>query len=163
MWKVVVVLLVVGFLGYHFAEKGGIKLPGQAASAEYDGYIEVRILMQAGQREIELVAIEERPSEVECEKREVNARIAQICPTGKVSCTLKSVECSRTIEPRFGRMLDKQKASVHYAHLEEEKDGKPRRGVVLGWGMTEQESKLVCGAIQTAALKNNSKNQVNCI
>ncbi|GMV30711.1 MAG: hypothetical protein AMXMBFR59_28360 [Rhodanobacteraceae bacterium] len=166
MWKVVVAVLVLGFLAYKFVGKQP-GTPGATAAdtGAYDGFIEVRMVMQGPQREIELVALEERPAAAECESKNAGARVAAMCPTGRngVSCSVKSVDCTRELEPRYQKMLDKKPASVHYAHIQiDEPSGTPRRGLVLGWGMTEQESLLICNAIRASA-GTKVKGTVTCI
>jgi hypothetical protein len=167
MWKAVVGVLVVGFVAYKIFG-GGHGAPAAASAGgrdAYDGYIEVRMLMQGPQREIELMAIEERPDAADCKNKSAGERIAAMCPKGRngLNCTLKSVECSRELEPRYRKMLEKQPVSVHYAHVEiDDPSGTPRRGLVLGWGMTEQESMLVCNAIQ-ASSGATVKGTVTCI
>jgi hypothetical protein len=164
MWKVVVSVLVVGFLAYKFIGGGGIH-PGAAKPAganAYEGYIEVRMLLKGPQREIEMVAIEERPPLADCDS-DVSARIAKLCPA-KVNCEIKSRECTTSVEPRYLKMLDQKPASVHYAHMQIDPDSaSPRRAIVLGWGMTEQESLAVCGSIKASANKNIKNGVITCI
>ena len=62
-----------------------------------------------------------------------------------------------------GKMLEQQPVSVHYAHVQiDDPSGTPRRGLVLGWGMTEQESMLVCNGIRSAP-SSKIKGTVTCI
>jgi hypothetical protein len=155
MWRVVAALLVLGFVAYTFVHKRPSAGDAAAVSADaYDGYIEVRMVMQGPQREIELVALEEHPKASECENKSAGARAAALCPKGRngLTCQIKSVECTRELEPRYAKMLDRKPASVHYAHITiDDPSGTPRRGLILGWGMTEQESMLVCNSIRTAS------------
>jgi hypothetical protein len=167
MWRVVVAILVLGFVAYKFVHKRPSAGDAAAISADaYDGYIEVRMVMQGPQREIELVALEEHPKASECETKSAGARTAALCPSGRngaVTCTVKSVECMRELEPRYLKMLDQKPASVHYAHIKlDDPSGAPRRGLILGWGMTEQESLLVCNGIRSAA-GTKLKGTVTCI
>ena len=164
MWKVIVAVLVLGFVAYRFADRPTASGPAAAGTgAVYEGYVEVRMVMQSGQREIELVAVEERPDASDCEKPDTATRLKSLCPSGRdISCSLKSLECVRDVEPRYRKMLDQQPASVHYAHLQVDGAAGPRRAVLLGWGMTEQESQLLCGAVQASAAK-NMKGTVTCI
>ena len=123
---IVVILLLLGLAGYKLASRSPAGAAGERAGVEvYDGYVEVRMLMQAEQREIELVAIEERPAASDCENRAAGNRIAAMCPgKGKgVTCSLKSLECSREIEPRYRKMLDQQPVSTHYAHMQIDERG----------------------------------------
>jgi len=168
MWRVIVVVLVLTFAAYRIIGGGAGKSgETQAAAGLYDGYMEVRMLMQGEQREVELVAIEERPPAGDCEKGVTGARLLGLCPAGsQLSCKIKSLERSREIEPRYRRMLEGQPASVHYAHVQVDGGGTaaPRRAVMLGWGMTEQESQMLCSAVQTSASKNNRLGgKVTCI
>ena len=157
MWRVVLAVLVLGFVAYKFVHKRPVSGDAAAVSADaYDGYIEVRMVMQGPQREIELVAFEERPAAADCQSKNVDNRVAAMCPANRggngLKCSIKSVDCTRELEPRYRKMLDKQPASVHYAHIEiNDPSGTPRRGLVLGWGMTEQESLLVCNAIRSSS------------
>jgi hypothetical protein len=167
MWRVIVVVLVLTFAAYRIIG-GGAGKSGEtpAAAGLYDGYMEVRMLMQSEQREIELVAIEERPPAGDCEKGVAGARLLGLCPAGsQLSCKIKSLECSHEIEPRYRRMLEGQPASVHYAHVQVDGGaGAPRRAVMLGWGMTEQESQMLCSAVQTSAGKSKRLGgKVSCI
>ncbi|WP_257387650.1 hypothetical protein [Tahibacter caeni] len=168
MWRVILVVLVLTFAAYRIIG-GGAGKPGDAPVADavnYDGYMEVRMLMQGDQREIELVAVEERPPAGDCEKGATGTKLLGLCPAGsKLSCRIKNLECSRDVEPRYHRMLDGQAASVHYAHVQVDSGpGAPRRAVLLGWGMTEQESQMLCGAVQASANKNNKLGgKVTCI
>lgn len=167
MWKAVVGVLVVGFVAYKIFGGGHAGSPagGTAGRDAYDGYIEVRMVMQGPQREIELVAIEERPDAADCQNKSAGTRVVAMCPPGRngLTCRLKSVECSRELEPRYRKMLEQQPASVHYAHVQlDDPSGTPRRGLVLGWGMTEQESLLVCNGIRSSA-STKLKGTVTCI
>lgn len=164
MWKVMVAVLVLGFIAYRFADRPAANGPAAVgAGAVYEGFVEVRMLMQSGQREIELVAVEERPDARDCEKPETATRLKSLCPTGRgISCSVKSLECVRDVEPRYRKMLEQQPVSVHYAHLQVDGAAGPRRAVLLGWGMTEQESQLLCSAVQASAAK-SMKGTVTCI
>jgi len=168
MWRVIVVVLVLTFAAYRIIGGGAGKMADSSAASgvNYDGYMEVRMLMQSGEREIELVAVEERPPAGDCEKGAAGARLLGLCPAGsQFSCKIKSLDCSREVEPRYHRMLESQPASVHYAHVQVDSGpGAPRRAVMLGWGMTEQESQMLCGAVQMSAAKNNKLGgKVTCI
>ncbi|MBL8296985.1 MAG: hypothetical protein JNN30_01445 [Rhodanobacteraceae bacterium] len=167
MWKVVLGIVVVGLVAYKmFGARPRESVSATAGGADvYDGYLEVRMTMQGPQREIELVAFEERPNAADCQNKSAGAQIVALCPKGSngVSCALKSVECSRELEPRYRKMFDRQPASVHYAHLQvDDPSGTPRRGLVLGWGMTEQESMLICNAIRSSAAA-KAGTRVTCI
>lgn len=168
MWRVIVAVLVLGFAAYRFVGKLPANGAGAAAGQPvYEGYLELRMLMNTGQREIELVAVEEKPYTADCEKRDAGSRIAALCPGGGkkgIGCSLKSLECSSQIEPRYQKMLDGLPVSTHYARVEtNDRGGTPRRAVVLGWGMTEEESLQLCTAIRESAGKRISGGTVSCI
>lgn len=164
MWKVIVAVVVLGIIAYRFGGSGTSVLPGSTAPALYEGYAEARLLLQAGQREIELVAIEERPDAAGCENGEIGKRLAAKCPS-QTGCRLKSFECARDVEPRYRKMLEGSAANVHYAHLQtDDGAGGTRRGVLLGWGLTEQESMMVCNGVVASAHKDKSfKGTATCI
>jgi len=162
MWKVIVAVLVLGFVAYRFAGPSGTD--AAAPDGLYDGYAEIRLVMRNEQREIEMVAIEERPNASDCNKPDAGARLTALCPQGHgLSCTLKSMQCVREIEPRYRKMLEQQPVSVHYAHLQADGGAAgPKRAVLLGWGMTEQESQALCRAVQAQAAR-DAKGKVTCI
>lgn len=164
MWKVIVAVVVLGIIAYRFGGSGTPVLPGATAPALYDGYAEARLLLQAGQREIELVAIEERPEAAGCENGEIGRRLAAKCPS-KTGCRLKSFDCTREIEPRYRKMLEGSPTTVHYAHLQADDGvGGTRRGVLLGWGLTEQESMMVCnGVVESTRKDQKFKGTATCI
>lgn len=168
MWRVIVAVLVLGFAAYRIVGKLPAASAGAAAGQPvYEGYLELRMLMKTEQREIELVAVEEKPFVADCETQDAGSRITALCPGGGkkgVGCSLKSLECSAQIEPRYQKMLDGQPVSTHYARVETNDRGStPRRAVVLGWGMTEDESLQLCNAIRASAGKKISGGTVSCI
>ena len=109
MWRVIVVVLVLTFAAYRIigGRAGKMADTPAASGANYDGYMEVRMLMRSGEREIELVAVEERPPAGDCEKGAAGARLLGLCPAGsQFRCKIKSLDCSREVEPRYHRMLE---------------------------------------------------------
>lgn len=166
MWKVIVAVVVLGIIAYRFGGSGSATsvVSGATAPALYEGYAEARLLLQAGQREIELVAIEERPEKAACDSGEIGKQLAAKCPK-QAACQLKSFECTREVEPRYRKMLEGAPANVHYAHLQtDDGAGGTRRGVLLGWGLTEQESMMVCnGVVASSREPGKFKGTATCI
>lgn len=166
MWRVVAAVLVLGFVAYKFVGRNPGGVPGSVAGKPvYEGYLETRMLMKIEQREIELVAIEEHPFAEDCDRQAMGNRVPVLCPAAKnVSCTLKTLECSGQVEPRYQKMLQGQPVSTHYARIEvADRGATPRRAVVLGWGMTEDESLILCNAIRAGAGEKISGSTVTCI
>lgn len=163
MWRTLVILAVIA-VGIGAWHKYGAthRLGGAAAQPVYDGFWELRMKIQAGSRDFEMVALGDRPLEKECAGGLSHFELSRFC-TAANHCSLQPLQCEHEIAPRYQRMLDAQPASLHYVRFSGDTPEGPRRAVVVGWGMTEEESALVCKQLRQSMAPKDAAFQVDCI
>jgi hypothetical protein len=107
-------------------------------------YGESRFTFQIPGREIELVTIGQRIGMEDClEMRDlVFQQIDAVCNNEKICYENKNYECKTTVDAKYQDMLDQQPSRTHYLHVKQ--PGENLNGVILYWGMTENESWVVC-------------------
>ncbi|UXI69236.1 hypothetical protein [Tahibacter amnicola] len=143
MRKLLLLMIVVGLCGWSVSALRRNAQAGVRLGPVYEGFAQIRMTIQAGSRDLELVVIGERPTEAECQKPNGGVEMAMACPPG-AQCAIKSYECTREIDPRYQRMLDMQPSTTHYVHFRVPEGDRTRRMVMVGWGMTEAESARMC-------------------
>lgn len=106
-------------------------------------YGESRFTFKIGGREIELVAIGQRYDTEDCQqfKDLVFEKVNTLCESDD-SCVGSDYQCKPELAANYLDMLDKQSARTHYVHIQRQSDN--LKGVVLFWGLTDDESLQVC-------------------
>ncbi len=163
MWRTLLVLAILAIgVGAWQKYRGSHPLGMSAAQPVYDGYWELRMKIQAGSRDFEMVALGDRPLQKECDEGISHLGLSRFC-TAANHCSLQPLQCEHEIAPRYQRMLDAQPASLHYVRFSGDTPEGPRRAVVVGWGMTEPESAMVCGQLRQAMAPRDAAFRVDCI
>lgn len=106
-------------------------------------YGESRFTLKTANREIELVAIGQRYGTDDCLllKDLVFEKINAVCGNEDI-CVESNYQCKDELASSYMDMLDKQGARTHYLHIQRQSDD--LKGVVLFWGLTDDESLQVC-------------------
>ncbi|GEM_PF-6159234 len=158
MWRALAFLVVIT------AALGALlKLKPQTQRPVFDGYWEMRLKIRAGNRDLDLVALGDRPLMQECEGGAPKLALPQFC-TDAVHCATQDFQCEREIAPRYQRMLDMQPANLHYLHYAMQTSEGLRRVIIVGWGMTEAESAEICKRLEhEAGPKQNEAVAIHCI
>jgi hypothetical protein len=124
-------------------------------------YGEARYALDFPQREIELVAIGQRFDNGKCKKDSIIHEVYKICENSP-NCSEIKYECKSKVEPEYQRMFKQQQASTHYVHMQDAKD--KTEGVILLWGLTEQESLGFCQSLVNNFLeKRDDDFKMRCI
>lgn len=156
MWKVLLGILVAGFVLHRLATGWSQPAAPHAAAtpvaAAVNGYLEARVLMRSQQQEAEIVVVSDSPTSAQCAHGAEAMRSVLQCAESKESdmtCEVKSFVCRPDVDLRYLRMLDKQPAALHYAHLQYGADdaAQRRRAVIVGWGFTVELSQVFCDSL----------------
>jgi len=165
MWRTIAVLIVLGLIimaAQKYRTQHGSATLG-AGRPVYEGFWEMRLKIQAGSRDFEFVAVGDKPLQEECDGGEAKLGLAKFC-TAANHCTKQAFQCEHEAQPRYVRMLDQQPASLHYLHYNVETPEGPRRAVLVGWGMTEEESQQVCQHLTAdPGMKLEGMKKITCI
>jgi hypothetical protein len=163
MWRTLAILVVlVAGIGAWQKYGGSHGFGALAAQPVYEGFWELRMKLQAGSRDFEMVAVGDRPLVKECEGGLTHFELSKFC-TPANHCTLQPLQCEHEVAPRYQHMLDQQPASLHYVHLSGDTPEGARRAVVVGWGMTEDESSQVCKGLRETMSAKDSAFKISCI
>ena len=124
-------------------------------------YGEARYALDFPERDIELVAIGQRYNTDDCEKDSIIQKHYQICEHTP-HCSEIKYECKPTMESEYKRMFNQQASSTHYIHMQDLRD--QLQGIILLWGLTEQESKGFCQSmVDDFLLKRDKDITIRCI
>ncbi len=113
-------------------------------------YKEVRVVMQVGSREIEMVSYLSRDSSEPCQESERWFVDAALNCEDLGNCSVRERSCLNGLPDRYLPMFDKRRDTTAYLHLEHA--ASRREGVVLFWGLNESESIKVCQDIRAHLL-----------
>jgi hypothetical protein len=128
-------------------------------------YGQTRLTMQMQNRDFELVATGERYGEEDCQALVTDwtyELLTKVCNTDGVSCSNMKYRCDPDVDAKYFDMLDKHPDRTHFFHAERRDD---LRGVFLYWGLTAEESLLVCNMAlqQIKAMKLENLREAQCI
>jgi len=143
MWRFVVVALLLAGLGLYAFKKKTTPVAEADQISEYQ-YAEARVSLHVNGRELEMVAIREKPTAGECSGTDGPQFVKDFCKAGGPQCKLVSSECTNTLQQRYIKMLAKQPVSVPYTHFTIPRDSTEHKLVFVGWGLTVDESNLIC-------------------
>jgi len=160
MERILVILLViaVGAVYVYNNKLDRTISPDQAADVVF---LESRLKMTLKDRSIQLVVIGRGTKNLGCIESPINSHVQDMCKDKDVSCVATGVKCKKDVDNRYQRMLDKQKASTHYVHMENK--NKSAAGVVLFWGLTDRESKTICDYLTQRLRSKPGPVETNCI
>lgn len=141
MNKLILVVIVAAIGGYFSYAHQSKQQPDKPIV-----YGESRFTFQIGSREIELVAIGQRYDTEDCQqfKDLVFEKVSAVCE-GENGCVESKYQCKQELESNYLDMLDKQSSRTHYVHVQRQSDN--LKGVVLFWGLTDDESLQVCNIV----------------
>lgn len=138
---VIVILAAIGKFARHDKPKAAAEPPGPA-------YGEARVKMVAGNRDIEMVVVGEKPTKSDCDPNSGTYKLPPVCSSGQITCKLTKVECSDTLGDRYLNMLAKKQTGVHYVHYVRKQGEVERKYAMVAWGLTAEESQSICAAMR---------------
>lgn len=153
MWKVLLGILVAGFVLHRLAtgwsERTAPHVDVTQAVPAANGYLEARVLMRNQHHEAEMVIVSDSPTAAQCAYGVEAMQSVLQCTESDMSCEVKSFVCRPDVDLRYRKMLDKQPAPLHYAHLQYGADdaAQRRRAVIVGWGFTVEVSQVFCNSL----------------
>jgi hypothetical protein len=135
-----ILVVILAALGGYFSYTHHSKQQNQDKPVVYG---ESRFTFNIAGREIELVAIGQRYDTEDCEQIRdlVFEKMSAICES-ETNCVESKHQCKNELASNYMDMLDKQSSRTHYVHLQRQSDN--LKGVVLFWGLTDDESLQVC-------------------
>ncbi len=104
-------------------------------------FAEARMTLEEAGRRIEMVSIIQREDDGECFPDPLYRDLEHVCESFEV-CKKGQYSCSKQLNDRYSRMLDKRKASTHYLHMDNTQN--VNEAIALFWGLTVTESKAMC-------------------
>lgn len=148
MNKILLIVIIIS-LGVYFSYKN------QLTPAQPVVYGEARITFQTGGREVELVTIGQRYGTDNCQEMHdlVFEKLDAMCQ-GENACIESSYQCKNELDPKYMYMFDKQPSRTHYMHIHRQGDN--LAGVILFWGLTDDESRQVCNVMLQKILSNKT-------
>ena len=88
-------------------------------------------------------------------------KLAMICDKEQI-CGISSYQCKTEMPTKYVNMLDKQSARTHYLHIERPADD--LQGVLLFWGLTDEESLQICNTmLQKMSASQGEPVTIQCI
>lgn len=151
-------LVLLGGIGYvlHQRQAGARPDAGPGRHA----YAETRLKMRFDNgRELDMVMADENPPDQMCATGNKDIPIPAACSTPGVSCKLGDMVCMDAVPPRYAGMLAGKPQQNAYIHLLERSSG--RRGILVAWGSTAEETRAMCGVVLQRA--DRAKMEVRCL
>ena len=159
MDKLLLLLLFALLVGYFTYQH-----PARQNQDEPIVYGESRFTFQVADREIELVVIGERYGNEDCMQLKdlMYEKINAVCDAENLCVNEPKYQCKDELPENYLRMLDMQSARTHYVHVQRQSDN--LRGIVLFWGLTDDESLQGCKAfMRKISSQNSAPANVQCI
>ena len=116
-------------------------------------------------RDFSFKAVGEFPSQSVCEtiqqkRASLIEEVQQWCSSTQ-GCRSASVSrCGSSIEERYKSMLGKNNADVYYMHAQSSNN---QRVVMVFWGLSDAEGKIVCEQGRQDLLKKYASDEVSCV
>lgn len=154
MKRFVIFLIILGVLGY-FGKKhqqdagGGQDDTRNPADIKNPVYAEIRFKADLDDRTIHMVVYGKGFDDADCHKMIGDlpeTMLEHKRPDGTSIWALESSQCESTLESRSARLFDNKPTFVSYVSAS---PGAPKEREVrmIFWGVTAQESELVCGEV----------------
>lgn len=122
-------------------------------------YNEVRIGIKAGSREIELVSYLKRDSSEPCQESDRWFMDATLRCEDSGQCEVKQRACMNGLPDRYLPMFNQQRDTTAYLYVEQ--PTRYRSGVMLFWGLNEQESIQLCQSMLNQVLANKKAHKLS--
>ncbi len=126
-------LAALGGAGYCFYNKQELFSPPV--------FRETRINTYVAGRELSLVTIEEVNGMARCENEPPLEQFADLCRIG-MQCSTTSVECKKSISPRYLSMLNLTRQNNKFLHVQSATSD--RRAIYMLWGVNSEEANSLC-------------------
>jgi hypothetical protein len=151
-------LIIVGGVIFWYQQKQG----GPVADFKNPIYAEARVTAKIDGRNIENVFLIQTASEDEC-RQSGSAFIRSLQNEKSMPLTLKSSNCKPVLSPLYAKLFDNQPIHTTYISIARGAN-KEREARILFWGLSLDESNLICDA-WTTYLPNQIKlkGDVKCI
>ncbi len=155
--RTLLLLGALGGAGYCFYYQQELFSPPVFRETKISTYLEGRTLS--------LVTVEEVNGMGRCENEPVLAQFVNLCHKG-LQCTTTSVECKKTLSPRYLSMLNSNQQPNKYLHVQSMTSD--RRAIYTLWGVNSEESNMLCQTwlttiYQDAKLRDLDKFNWQCI
>ncbi len=159
LFLLVFVLAAVFFAYKKFGTSSGFQGDQPSAFVTSD----VKLHMQG--RDFSLKAVVEFPSQAVCQSAYQGTEsfvqeIKALCAATEGCRSSSTSTCIASVDEKYKTMLDKGNANVYYLHAE--RKGR-QRGVLVYWGLNDDEGKKVCEVGKQRLLKQYANNEVNCV
>ncbi len=156
MFKIVLIVAVIVFLGYQFFSAGNNGSVGEGKPM----YGEARIHLNESGRNVDFVLVAKMTSAEDCQNRlrRIWTKALQSC----TNCQFKSTECKAELSRRYKKLFDDQQLDTIYYLRAQRGNDSERDGRMVVWGLNKVESKEVCNTIK-AHLKVNYQGNVACV
>ena len=155
--------MIVGAVVYWNQRGNALDAPWKAEAIKDPVYLEVRVIIDAGSRSIESVALAETTDAQDC--RQFSDKVMPMLARAQKESagpkiTVKSQECKAELSPRYKMLFDNEPSFLTYVSAA--RGARSEREMrFIYWGVSVEESDLVCGAL--SGLKRNWKGEVSCI
>lgn len=143
--KSLLMIAVVGLLGYLSYQR--LLVPAEVTNPVY---IEMRLVLGLGPRQIESAVFGKTTDDADCLLRaeRVRANLEQNCPF----CVSKSVQCKPDLEERYIRFFNNEPATATYLSVNRSIPGE-RDVRVIFWGVTHKEGDMICESMKKVFAK----------
>jgi len=130
-----IIVVIVGGV-YFFNHKQAITKTGISA------YNEIRLELTSGSRSVQLVSYIRRDSSESCEAIRVWWVESMITCAAATNCKVLKNQCVNEVSLQYQAMFDEKPSSTTYLKVENPVLG--REGVMLFWGLNQDESGELC-------------------
>lgn len=155
-----VFVVAAAFFAYKkFGNKAGSYGDGPVA------YVTSDMQLRLQGRDFSLKAVVEFPSQAACQSsyqgnESFVHQINTLCASTQGCRSSTTSSCIASVDEKYKSMLGKENANVYYLHAE--RQGR-QRGVLVYWGLNDQEGKMICEAGKQHLLKQYANDEVNCV
>jgi len=126
-------------------------------------YLEMRVNVENADRTLEVVVLIQAANDAECQKyspKALKMMGMEIEKANSPAVKLKSVACKAELSPSHARLFDNEPGLLTYVSAARgDRSGREIRWIM--WGMSAEESEMVCGLVPQ--LQKNLRGKVTCI
>lgn len=128
-------------------------------------YVTADMKLHLQGRDFSLKAVVEFPSQVACTssyqaQESFVEQLKQLCSSVQGCQSSNTSSCIASVDEKYQRMLGKENANVYYLHAERKGQ---QRGVLVYWGLNDQEGKMICEAGKQHLLKQYDSDELECV
>ncbi len=163
--KVLVILAMIGFGIYWVAADDGSFVKASVLDrvygdkAEDTRYVEGRLHVSAGGRDVDMIAFIRLRAWDDCE--EASSKMMDAVTGDCPECTFEVKDCRNELSSRYARLFEKKPARLPYLSYDAA-DATERDIRLITWGLNQQEASLAC-AMMVESLQEIAKNQPVCV